>query len=262
MNKATTEMKIEVSNARIKNAIVLPDGTCKLEVEMVSLAAEKSNKEKFYNGCILVEASKLSLMDAFMKHEPKTDMEKRFKKELCETIKEGVEDFYKPIMDPSFVDVEKKKFHFKAGEKPAIGKSYNWWVEAIKDSPWCIGTETQYTAFLGVLIKELVDTRGWRVCDAWDAVCNDSDRLGHYNYNEDRRCPIKKTGADEVCGFYDLANVSKFFAYNEYKDAIFCNYSDCRNTGEQAPLGCIGYTIFHKLNKNFERSVPWLLLKK
>ena len=42
-----------------------------------------------------------------------------------------------------------------------------------------LGIKTEYIAFLGVLIKKLVDS-GWKVDDAWDAVCNDSKKLGHY----------------------------------------------------------------------------------
>ena len=105
--KTTAEMKIEVSNARISN---------------------------IEDNCILIEASKLSLKDAFMKHKPKTEAEKRFKDTLTEIIKSGIEDFYRPAMDPSFADKEKTKIHYMSGEKPAVGKTYTWWKEAVKDS--------------------------------------------------------------------------------------------------------------------------------
>ena len=174
--KTTAEMKIEVSNARISN---VDEG-------------------------VLIEASKLSLKDAFMRHKPKTEAEKKFKDTLTEVIKSGIEDFYRPAMDPSFADKEKTKIHYMAGEKPAVGKSYNWWKEAVKDSKWCFGTKAQYVAFLGVLIKMLV-AKGWTCCEAWDAVCNDSKNLGHYWDSDNAKHQFEDTGSREVCNFFDLA---------------------------------------------------------
>lgn len=74
------------------------------------------------------------------------------------------------------------------GQKPAVGKSYNSWIEIVKNSKWCIGTKSQYIAFLGVLIKRIVD-KGWTVDEAWKAVCSDSKKLGHY-INSDNAKPV------------------------------------------------------------------------
>ena len=73
---------------------------------------------------ILVEASKLTLEDIFMSHEPKTEEEQEFKTALTEVIRTGIEDFYRPAMDPSFSDKEKTKIHYMAGEQPVVDKSY------------------------------------------------------------------------------------------------------------------------------------------
>ena len=224
--KTTAEMKIEVSNAR---------------------------------DCILVEASKLSLKDAFMRHKPKTEAEKKFKATLTEAIKAGIEDFYRPAMDPSFADKEKTKIHYMAGEKPAVGKSYNWWEGTVKDSKWCLGTKAQYVAFLGVLIKMLV-AKGWTCCEAWDSVCNDSKKLGHYLNSDNAKHQFEDTGSREICGFFDLANTYKILAEDKEAGGFWLAGGGYNYDGHDDPLADLGLCNF--CNLNHDDGVAWLVLKK
>ena len=224
--KTTAEMKIEISNAR---------------------------------DCILIEASKLSLTDTFMSHKPKTEKEKEFKAILTEVIKSGIEDFYRPVMDPSFADEAKTKIHYKAGELPAIGKNYNWWKKTVKDSKWCIGTTAQYVAFLGVLIKMLVD-KGWTCCEAWDAVCNDSRKLGNYENSDDKKHRIEDTGSREICGFFDLANTFKILAKDEEAGCYWYAGGTCLGDSSLHPLA--KWSPYELYDYNRGISVAWLVLKK
>lgn len=257
--KTTAEMKIEVSNARISNATIMPDGTCKLELEVKMATQEQNNNENVNDVCILVEASKLSLKDAFMSHKPKTKAEKKFKDTLTEVIKNGIEDFYRPAIDPSFADKEKMKIHYMAGEKPAVGKSYNWWKETVKDSKWCFGTKAQYVAFLGVLIKMLV-AKGWTCCEAWDAVCNDSKNLGHYRNSDNAKRQFEDTGSREICGFFDLANTYKILAEDEEAGGLWLAGGNFSGNGNSIPLAHLELCDFYYYGRNC--SVAWLVLKK
>ena len=164
---------------------------------------------------VLIEASKLSLDDEFMWYRPKTDEEKAFKELLSEVIKNGVKDFYRPVLDPSFNDDE-SGICYEFGKKPAVGRSYNWWVNAVKnfDSSCRLGTRYEYVAFLGVLIKKLVES-GWSISKSWKAVCTDSNELGHYWNSDNAKHAFENTGKREVCGFYDLANTYKILAEDE-----------------------------------------------
>lgn len=257
--KTTAELKIEISNARISNATIMPDGTCKLELEVKMATQEQNNKENVNDVCTLVEASKLSLKDAFMSHKPKTKAEKKFKATLTEVIENGIEDFYRPTIDPSFADKEKTKIHYMAGERPAVGKSYNWWKETVKDSDFCLGTKAQYVAFLGVRIKMLV-AKGWICCEAWDAVCNDSKNLGHYWNSDNAKHQFEDTGSREICGFFDLANTYKILAEDEEAGGFwlaggcYCIY------GLGHPLADLA--LNDKYFDNRDYSVAWLVLKK
>ena len=257
----TTEMKIEISNARIidAKATAMPDGTCKLEFN-VEMALQKQNNNEIANDeCILVKASKLSLKDFFMRHKPKTEEEKEFKETLTEVIKNGIEDFYRPAMDPSFADKACTKIHYIAGERPAVGKSYNWWEETVKDSDFCLGTKAQYVAFLGVLIKMLV-AKGWTCCEAWDAVCNDSKNLGHYSNSDNAKHQFEYTGSREICGFFDLANTYKILANDEEADGFWLAGGDYDNRSYYYPLDSL--VLDNNYDCNLSKSVAWLVLKK
>ncbi len=257
--KTTAEMKIEVSNARISNAIIMPDGSCKLKLEVEMATQEQNDNENANDDCILVEASKLSLKDIFMSHKPKTGAEKKFKAILTEVIKTGIEDFYRPAMDPSFAEKEKTKIHYVAGERPAVGKSYNWWEETIKDSKWCFGTKAQYVAFLGILIKMLV-AKGWTCCEAWDAVCNNSKNLGHYRNSDNAKHQFEDTGSREICGFFDLANTYKILAEDEAAGGFWLASGNYNNNGSNCPLADLG--LFSSYDNYRNSSVAWLVLKK
>ena len=251
----TAELKIEISNARIRNAIVLPDGSCKLKLELVSSTQEQYKKDD----CILVEASKLSLSDDFMLFVPKTDNEKKIKAALTELIKTGIKDFYRPVMDPSFVNKACTIIGYKAGDYPATGKSYNWWEETVKDSQWCLGTKAQYVAFLGVLIKMLV-AKGWKCREAWNAVCNDSKKLGHYRNSDNSMYDLEHTGSREICGFFDLANTCKILSKDEEMGGFWLAGGNCTDNGNSYPLAdlvlCKDYDSCHN------KSVGWLVCKK
>ena len=211
------------------------------------------------NKCVLIEASKLSLKDTFMRHKPKTEAEKKFKSTLTEVIKNGIEDFYRPAMDPSFMDKEKTKIHYMAGEKPALGKSYNWWKETVKDSKLCFGTKAQYVAFLGVLIKMLV-AKGWTCCEAWDVVCNDSKELGHYWNSDNAKHQFEDTSSRELCGFFDLANTYKILAEDEEAGSFWLASGVYVNFSFDFPLACLGMSC--NFNDDCNNGVAWLVLKK
>ena len=268
MNKATTEVEIKIFGGRITNAKVLDDGTCNLTVEMMEskvpvaavVAQEKTTVENPQCAFVLVEASKLSLRDEFMKHKPKTEREERFKKQLTEAIKKGVKDFWRPRYDPSFNE-EGVGICYVEGMRPAVGKSYNWWNKVAK--AFCperhsrLGTKSEYVAFLGVLIKKLLEN-GWKVEEAWSAVCCDSREIGNYWNSKNAKHVFEDTGSREICGFFDLANTYKILVEDEEAGGFWLagglyDCSSCIN-----PLADLVHN-FHRDIIN-SGSVGWLVL--
>jgi len=210
---------------------------------------------------ILVPASTLSLTDKFMVfHTPRTYQEKAFKKLLTKVIKSGVSDFYRPKLDPSFD--KQGKICYQAGLKPAVGKSYNWWEKNAKE--FCperksrLGTESEYVAFLGVLIKKLVEN-GWKVAMAWNAVCNDSRELGHYWKSTGALHDFEPTGSREICGFCDLANAYKILAEDKEAGGFWLAGVYYNSYGFYCPLADIHHYYYRHNEDDF--SVGWLVLE-
>lgn len=222
--------------------------------------AKKHNYEVIQVGgqdvaIVRIESSKLSFDDEFMMHEPKNEREQELKKLLADVIDKVILDFYRPIMDPSFGKpkkdedwryawMEENTLSYKEGGVPAIRgiayprtgsyQSYSSWKDLARNFCWPrsrIGTKDEYIAFLGVLIKKMIK-EGWSVDEAWDAVCNDSKKLGHYCDSIDSKGQLERTGSREICGFFDLANTYKLLAGNPEK---FKDY-----TGFWLAGGCYG----------------------
>ena len=261
--KATTEVEIKVGG-RILGFTEICEGTYRFVIETEVPDKEEEVTIDTQNDILVpVEASKLSLDDEFMKHKPTSDREGILKEELTKVIQKGINDFYRPKRDPSF-NGDGTGVIFKAGNKPAVGKSYNWWKKVAKEfmpeRNSRLGTKSEYVAFLGVLIKKLVEDEKWSVAKAWDAVCNDSKELGHYWNSEDAKHDFEDTGMREICGFFDLANTCKNLAEDE---------DDCTGGFWLAGGGYEGYSDdrplaalrrFTSLNSDCDYSVGWFVL--
>ena len=176
---------------------------------------------------------------------------------LCETIKSGVKDFYRPVLDPSFND-DGTGICYEFGKKPAVGKSYNWWEKAAKkfDSSCRLGTRYEYVAFLGVLIKKLVEN-GWSLSNAWKAVCKDSKALGHYSNSWNKKNAFEDTGSREVCGFFDLANTFKILSEDDKTGVLFwLAGGGYYGHSDNYPLAGLRYDFYRDCDRN--DSVGWL----
>lgn len=221
------------------------------------------NVEEFDDVFVLIEASKLSQDDDFMKFEPKNYKIKEFKKELEDVIQKGVKDFYRPIIDPSFSE-GKKSICFNKGKEPAVGKSYNWWKKIAKtlipERGSRLGTKSEYIAFLGVLIKHLVSS-GWTKENAWSAVCYDSKGLGHYRDSENSKRQFELTGSRQIWIFYDLANASKILSPDNSENDVFVIAGGC-----YAHFGCYCHlaniALAYSCSSKYKGCTGWIILEK
>lgn len=162
-----------------------------------------------------------------------------------------LEPFYKPIYDPS---EDGNIIAYQKGKKPAVGHSYNWWVEtaskmlAVDGRHWYLATEYQYYAFLVWLINQLAK-EGKSVDVAIEMVVLDSKELGHYYDSENSKegKNFEDTGSRCVCGFYDLANTYKILrCSNKEAGGFWLGGGDYNYDGFNHPLAdldrytCVG----------------------
>jgi len=220
----------------------------------------KKNLKTVDKDFILIEAEKLSMDDDFMKFEPVTSEEYATKALISEVIKSKVKNFYRPKCDPSFTE-DGKGIYFVSGKKPALGKSYNWWYDVAKEYNSRLnsrlGTRLQYGAFLGVLIKKLIE-EGKTVEWAWNAVCNDSQELGHYWNSENAKHVFEPTGSRMICGFYDLANTYKILAEDEEAGGFWLAGGRYCSESGISPLAGLSHKFYRY--QNYDYSVGWLVL--
>jgi len=203
--KEVKEVKVNVPEGRLISTEI-KDGVCTLrfEVEEKNSASELNveedvsetavNEPKVFSESeieeifVLVEASKLNLTDDFMKYRPKNIKEWKFKMALKSVIRKGIPDFWCMRMNPFLVPGVRRPIDFNGidfkKEPVPLDEMIettcaNWWHIARELCPKRksrLGTKSQYIAFLGVLIKRLVED-GRDVDEAWDVVCNDSTKL-------------------------------------------------------------------------------------
>lgn len=205
----------------------------------------------------LIEAESLSLREKFMRYKPQTTKEKLAKALITEAIKKGVKNFYRPKYDPSIA--ENGGIQFVAGKKPALDKTYEWWDNAAKlynpERNSRLGTRLEYGAFLGVLIKTLVE-QGNSIEWAWQAVCWDSKELGHYWNSENAKHNYEPTGSRYVGGFYDLGNTIKILK-EEGETGGFWNAGGCFHCFSfMTPLSYLYHDVVFN---GFHASVGWIV---
>jgi len=263
--KEVKEIKINVPEGQLIS-VEVKDGVCTLRFEVAEEIISEVKESEVASSIqeeddifVCIKASELSLDDKFMRYQPKSRRERDFKALLEEVIKKGIEDFWRPRMDPTLD--EAGNICFKAGKRPAICKSYKWWRENAKQfnpkRKSRLGTKTQYVAFLGVLIKALV-AEGWTVSEAWCAVCNDSKELGHYCNSEDAKHVFEPTGSRAIAGFYDLANTRKILAEDEEAGWFWLAGGTGGNYSYYYPLAVLGH--YDLCNLDIGNSVGWLVL--
>lgn len=79
-------------------------------------------------------------------------------------------------------------------------------------------TRTEYACRNLFLIQKLVKS-GYEIEEAWEAVCDDSRKIGHYRNSDNPKHDFEPTGSREVCGFCDLGNAWKFIAEDPWDEA-------------------------------------------
>lgn len=208
----------------------------------------------------IVKASTLSLEDEFLKHEPETNQQTRFKNALNSAIKSGLSDFRAQRMDACFD--EEGNICFKAGMKPAVGKlSANDWKRVAKEflpeKESRLGTTKERIAFLGLLIKYLIEEKGYEVKDAWKAVCDQSKDLGHYWDSENAKHEFEDTGSRQIGEWCDLGNTCKITEEDEAGGFSLVGGS-CNFYGDNYPLADVDGVDYP--NNVYGNSVGWFVL--
>ena len=201
----------------------------------------------------IVSATTLSKNDDFLKREPQSEMEDKLKEGLFYAIEKGVSNFRMPRLDPS-IDSKTGKIIFKAGEKPALNKSPEWFFKKFKTfmptKNSRMATESHRNIYLGLIIKYLIEQEGYGVGEAWNAICNESKELGHFSDSELNKGIIEPTGQRPVGIWFDLGNTCKYITDDERSEFLLVggDYS------HKSTMFSVSHTI-HAIPGNYKRAI-------
>lgn len=211
------------------------------------------------NNCLEIDTIKVESTNSkkyvsLMSYIPNDEREVQFKRELCDAISIGVNEFHVPICDPSIN--EQGGISFVPGNKPALGYSFTELQDIAKKNDIRLGTKEEYYLFVGTIILSLI-SQGWSEKDAWHAVCSDSRGLGHYSDSENAKRDYEVTGSRKVAGKCDLANTFKILAKTRYGNSFLIASGNCNASGF---ISSIATTV---LSCNFENpltnAVGWFV---
>lgn len=220
MKKATQRRTVLTVGEKITRVNII-DGGNAVEIFSISESDSETKSEniqpqasskQFEEMFPVVEIENVSVEDSFMQYKPKTMLERRVKASIVEAKRIGMKNFRKPAMDPSFDD-DGETIIYCAGRGPAVGKSAIWWdKKALKFMPEKNSrmiNNLEKNVCLGILIKDLVEEKGYEVKEAWKAVCYDSKKIGHYFDSKDAKPNFEPTGSRQIGKWFDLGNVCK-----------------------------------------------------
>ena len=238
MMAKTTEQKMVLSapdGAKITKAdLKIVDEGKTIEI-VITTEVVTVNTEDFDAVFPIIDPSEL-IGNILLTHKPKTERQEWLMRHILKALELKLPAFRAPCMDPS---EENGRIVFKPGNKPAVGHNALWWREKWKEfmpsKNSRLGTELHRAAFLGILMKDLIETRNYTMEEAWKAVCDDSHNLGHYCNSWRAKNTFEPTGSRMVGKFFDLSNTNKIFASSE-GDGFWIASACCFYNSKFAPL--------------------------
>lgn len=191
---------------------------------------------------VKIDPQEPGFFDAVLGVDSSNEAINKFIEAVAEVKKASLKPFYRAIYDPT--ELGNHRVAFQRGKKPAVGHSYNWWVDAasmmspVEGRQWQLATEFQYYAFLVWLINQ---SENFELM--LQLVVINSSALGHYydSENSTKGEYVELTGSRCVDGVFDLANTTKIlkFLQEENKGGFCLAGGDLSYDGYVCPLACL-----------------------
>lgn len=181
----------------------------------------------------------------WLNHQPSTRTQKEILHLYLDAKANGrLHTFTCMKIDPSVKD---GKLVYQKGLPIKTDFSQNQWTKMLKDYKPSRNsrqmTRTEYVCRNLFLIQKLVES-GYEIEESWQAVCDDSRKIGHYSDSYNPKNNFEATGSREICGFCDLGNVSKLIAQDPWddEDGVFLTVGgDYTCDGSMAPVAYLAY---------------------
>ena len=234
----TLEMKIaipEVKGGRCVSTTEMKDGYILAKFESEE-ETEKNETSYIFESELECRIDPNIFAGEWLNHRPTTLRQRETMNLYLDAKAKGrLHTFTCMTIDPSVKD---GKLVYQKGLPIKTGFSQKQWAKMLKEyNPSRNSrqmTRTEYTCRNLFLIQRLVES-GYEIKEAWEAVCDDSRKIGHYCNSDNPKKDFESTGSREVYGFCDLGNARKFIAEDPwdetggfwYAGGYYYSYSDC-----------------------------------
>lgn len=217
----TLEMKIAIPEVKGGRCVSteMKDGyiLAKFEIEEET---EKNEISSIFESKLECRIDSNLFAGEWLNHQPTTRRQKATLNLYLDAKAKGrLHTFTCMTIDPSVKD---GKLVYQKGLPIKTGFSQKRWAKMLKEyNPSRNSrqmTRTEYACRNLFLIQRLVES-GYEIKEAWEAVCDDSRKIGHYRNSDNPKNDFEPTGSREVCGFCDLGNAWKFIAEDSWDEA-------------------------------------------
>lgn len=170
------------------------------EDDDISMQESTSEYEEMFP---IVDIEAVSLSDNFMAYNPTTSNQTRVRRDIRTAKKNHMKNFRRATLIPSFQE-DGKSICYEENGRPAVGRTPKWWSNALEkfdsEKNSRMGNILEYDAFLGTVIKRLVEKENYSVEKAWEIVCD--SRINSWNIEK------SKVGGKKPLGkVYDQENI-------------------------------------------------------
>lgn len=147
----------------------------------------------------------------WINHHPTTRIQEQTLGIYLDAKKNGrLKPFTVMSIDPTVIN---GKLVYQKGMPIVTGYSDKEWKKMARDyNPSRNSRQTTLTEYVIrniFLINKLIESENYEITEAWEAVCDNSSKLGHFLDSKNSKPFFEPTGSRNISGFYDLGNVSK-----------------------------------------------------
>lgn len=172
----------------------------------------------------IIKASELSLEDKFLQHKSETTNQKKLKKMIISLINSGIADFRVQRLEPAYSNSD---IIYKLGAVRTI-ECCDWWIKKAQnfmpEKNSRLGSPEQRIAFLGVLIKELVDDYGYQIEMAWRQVCDFAENITYDQspwLDANAVIPYGRISRERLISIQLCHRLGRFFDFSTAKTITF-----------------------------------------
>ena len=204
----------------------------------------------------IVQASDLTLKQGILAYTPKTEKQAIFKTRLEKVVKSGLSDFRAQSQYPIPLD-GKLIYRQHLPFEPSISL-IQWETRAKEVNPLKrsrLGYATQRIAFLGYIIKLLVEKHKYTLDEAWYAVCDDSGKIAYFANSNSKYLhsigPFSDLGNGYSITINDLEESDCHFAFfgghplddGKYRPLANIIFENFRGSGDYTEDSSCGWVV-------------------